>query len=138
LILRGIKTVEFRSRATRRIGERFYIYASKKPADGSGLWAVRQADNIVVPREKLPEWMIELARQMKMIPADARLPTGVIVGSAVIERVTVAAAVSAVDGTETPGTGVATMFRWHLVDVQRAKRLRKPTGHAQPVWFRPF
>ena len=29
LILRGIKTVEYRSRRTRIIGERFYIYASK-------------------------------------------------------------------------------------------------------------
>jgi ASCH domain len=30
LILRGIKTVEYRSRPTRIIGERFYIYASKR------------------------------------------------------------------------------------------------------------
>ena len=28
LILRGVKTVEYRSFATRKIGERFYIYAS--------------------------------------------------------------------------------------------------------------
>ena len=28
LILRGIKTVELRSRSTRIVGERFYIYAS--------------------------------------------------------------------------------------------------------------
>jgi len=33
LILRGIKTVEYRSRSTRIIGERFHIYASK----GSGV-----------------------------------------------------------------------------------------------------
>ena len=33
LILRGIKTVEYRSRPTRIIGERFHIYASK----GSGV-----------------------------------------------------------------------------------------------------
>jgi predicted transcriptional regulator len=32
LILQGIKTVELRSRSTRIVGERFYIYASK----GSG------------------------------------------------------------------------------------------------------
>ena len=32
LILRGVKTIEYRSRPTRKIGERFYIYASK----GSG------------------------------------------------------------------------------------------------------
>ena len=30
LILRGIKTVEYRSRGTRIIGERFYIYAAKR------------------------------------------------------------------------------------------------------------
>ena len=36
LILRGIKTVEYRTRPTRIIGERFYIYASKKSAVGSG------------------------------------------------------------------------------------------------------
>jgi predicted transcriptional regulator len=30
LILRGIKTIEYRTRPTRIIGERFYIYASKK------------------------------------------------------------------------------------------------------------
>ena len=29
LILRGIKTVELRSRSTRIVGERFYIYACK-------------------------------------------------------------------------------------------------------------
>jgi len=34
LILRGIKTVEFRSRSTNIIGERFYIYASQKWAEG--------------------------------------------------------------------------------------------------------
>jgi hypothetical protein len=38
--LRGIKTVELRSRSTRIVGERFYIYASKKWAVGSGQWAV--------------------------------------------------------------------------------------------------
>jgi hypothetical protein len=32
LILRGIKTVEYRSRATRIIGQRFHIYASLKRA----------------------------------------------------------------------------------------------------------
>jgi hypothetical protein len=30
LILRGIKTIEYRSRPTRIIGERFYIYGSKR------------------------------------------------------------------------------------------------------------
>ncbi len=34
LILRGIKTVEYRSRATQIVGERFPIYAAKVKADG--------------------------------------------------------------------------------------------------------
>jgi hypothetical protein len=33
LILRGIKTIEYRSRPTRIIGEEFYIYAALKPGD---------------------------------------------------------------------------------------------------------
>ena len=36
LILRGIKTVEYRTRPTRIIGERFYIYASKGAARRCG------------------------------------------------------------------------------------------------------
>jgi hypothetical protein len=40
----------------------------------------------VVPTEPLPEWMIELAEQVKMIEPGALLPTGMIVGSAVIEK----------------------------------------------------
>jgi hypothetical protein len=41
LILRGIKTAELRSRATTIVGERFYIYASKKWAVGSRQMAVK-------------------------------------------------------------------------------------------------
>jgi predicted transcriptional regulator len=65
LILRGIKTVEYRTRPTRIIGERFYIYASKGSGVGFGKLtagrvqgSVKAADNIVVPREPLPAWMI--------------------------------------------------------------------------------
>jgi len=29
-------------------------------------------------------------------------------------------------------------YEWHLTDVQRIKRPRKPRGRPQPVWFRPF
>ena len=36
LILAGRKTVEYRTRPTRVIGERFWIYASRRPAVGSG------------------------------------------------------------------------------------------------------
>ena len=36
LILRGIKTVEYRSRPTRIIGEAFYIYAARTPGVAEG------------------------------------------------------------------------------------------------------
>src|SRR5437588_805456 len=74
----------------------------------------------------LSEWMIELAEQVGMIEpqllSGALLRTGVIVGSAVVEKV----------------TPVDRWFKWRLVDVRRAEHLRKPSGHPQPVWFRPF
>jgi hypothetical protein len=42
LILRGIKPIEFRSRPTKIIGERFHIYASKPHADASSFgWLLR-------------------------------------------------------------------------------------------------
>ncbi len=75
--------------------------------------------------------MIELAEQVKLIEPEllrgAMLPTGVIVGTAVIEKV-----------TPPDPFDAGALFRWHLVEVQRAKRLRKPAGHPQPVWFKPF
>src|SRR4051812_16115107 len=87
LILRGIKTAELRSRATTIVGERFYIYAAKARATPPvPVWS---ADLQVASP---PLWMIELAEQVKLIEPEllggAILPTGVIVGSAVIERVT--------------------------------------------------
>jgi hypothetical protein len=119
LILRGIKTIEYRSRPTRIIGERFHIYASK----GRGMRAEGRigikADNIVVPTQPPPPWMIELANALKLFPHE--LPTGVIVGSAVIEKVT--------QGDD--------FFEWHLKDIERT-RPRKPARHPQPVWFKPF
>jgi hypothetical protein len=120
LILRGLKPIEFRSRPTRIIGERFYIYASKKPAAGGAHWAVTKADNIVVPTEELPRWMIELANAMKLFPHE--LPTGVIVGSAIIDQC------SCVDG----------IYHWRLKDIKRIARPRKPRNHPQPSWFNPF
>ena len=139
LILRGIKTVEYRSRPTRIIGQRFHIYAAKKPVrlrspqasairsqlSARGIWS----RDLVVPGtttggSPVPLWMLELAEQVGMIEPDALggLPRGVIVGSAVIEKV------SHADG----------FYHWHLADVVRAKKLRKPKGHPQPVWFEPF
>jgi len=123
LFLRGIKTVEYRSRSTRIIGERFHIYASKAKAT-KPIWS----DDLRVAAP--PKWMLELAEQVGMIELGALLPTGVIVGSAVIEKVT---------ETDSGSTGSEqVMYRWHLADVERAKKFRKPRNHPPPVWFKPF
>jgi hypothetical protein len=128
MILRGIKTVEYRSRPTRIVGERFWIYAAKgsgvrvqgSGADRKPVWS----RDLIVPGHKPgdapPAWMLELAEMLIL----GKLPTGVIVGSAVIEKVT-------------PGEDGG-LFHWHLSNVEREKTLRKPTGHPQPVWFKPF
>ena len=141
LILRGIKTVEYRSRPTRIIGERFHIYASRSPA--GKFWS----RDLAMPGE-LPPWMLELAEQIKLIPPDLELPRGVIVGSAVIEKCERVASgqLPVVSGETrdrsllgTDNSQLATpLFRWHLADVERAKKLRKPKGQPQPVWFEPF
>jgi hypothetical protein len=148
LILRGIKTAEYRTRATRIVGERFWIYASRKKWSVTGdQWPVKTADNIVVPDEKLPDWMLELAAQIKLIPADLELPTGVIVGSAVVSRCEeVDSGEWIVDSAKRAGANPlstvnyppSTLFKWHLTDVQRTSRLRRPERHPQPVWFKPF
>jgi len=116
LILRGVKTIEYRSRPTRIIGERFWIYAAGKwpRKTGKAVWSTDLSTT-----GEAPPWMMELAQAL--IFKD--LPTGVIVGSAIIEKVT-----PRDDG----------MFQWHLGDVERVKKLRKPIGHPQPVWFTPF
>jgi hypothetical protein len=124
LILRGIKTVEYRTRPTRVIGRRFYIYAARKPASLGQQGAVWSND--LSGMTDPPSWLLELAEQMGMIEADAVLPSGVIVGSAVIERVSPAQAPK------------GEMWQWHLADVRRAKTFRKPRRRPQPVWFDPF
>src|SRR4051812_15413576 len=93
LILRGVKTVEYRSLRTHIVGERFWIYASRKSVDrnqwsvGKGIWS----RDLSTPGELLPAWMLELAEQVRLIEPEllrgTLLPTGVIVGSAVVERV---------------------------------------------------
>lgn len=127
LILRGTKTIEFRSRPTSIIGERFYIYASKSTDDirkmKDELRAARSiwSNDLAVPGPKSgepPAWMMELARELIL----DKLPRGVIVGSAIIDKVT---------------RGDA-FYQWHLAGVERATQLRKPTRHPQPAWFRPF
>ena len=95
-ILRGIKTIEYRSRPTRIIGQRFYIYASKQPGD--------------------------LKRFAKLGCEPGDLPVGVLVGTATITKCSKGNA----------------KYEWHLTDVKRLKRPRKPTGRPQPVWFTPF
>ncbi len=127
LILRGIKTIEYRSRPTTIVGERFWIYAAKAKVKGS-LLSVKApparvwSSDLELPRDT-PPWMLELAEALRIFPED--LPRGVIVGSAIIDRVT-------------PGQGVTEgLYHWHLADVQRAKRPRSPKGQPQPVWWRP-
>lgn len=123
LILRGIKTAEVRSRATRIIGRRFYLYASKgSGVRGQGSGNAKAWSRDLSLGKDLPEWMIELAAQVGMIDPEELLPTGVIVGSAVIEKVSRA----------------DEMYRWHLADVRRAKKFRRPNRQPQPVWFEPF
>ena len=119
LILRGIKTVEYRSRATRIIGRRFHIYAPQKRVEQVDRRKIWSADLQVAG--KMPAWMIELMEQIILGAGD--LPTGVIVGSAVIERVS---------SDATRG------YRWHLGQVQRADTIIKPQRQPQPVWFKPF
>lgn len=95
-ILRGTKTIEYRTRPTRIIGKRFYIYASRQPSD-----------------------LKEFAK-LGCEPGD--LPVGVLVGAAKIARC----------------TGEPPNCEWHLSDVKRLKRPRKPKRMPQPVWFSPF
>src|SRR5215216_5886466 len=93
LILRGVKTVEYRSRPTRIVGERFWIYASKNrdevgracPEHVEGMNAVYEAarriwsNELAVPGTltgggtPVPRWMLELAEALIL----GKLPTGV-------------------------------------------------------------
>ena len=130
LILRGIKTVEYRSRPTRIIGEPFLIYASKAPGQKPGGAGPRVWSRDLAGGQP-PAWLIELAEQVRMIEPEFErltLPTGVIVGTAVIERSVPLAG---------PGPAVP-HYAWHLTGVERARQLRKPTRMPQPVWFSPF
>jgi predicted transcriptional regulator len=117
LILRGLKTIEYRTRPTRIIGERFYIYAAGKKWTGNDDKKIWSRD-IGMPDKPLPEWMLDLAQLLIL----DNLPTGVIVGSAMIEKVT-------------KGDNI---YEWHLSDVERIDRFRKPRNHPQPSWFKPF
>src|SRR4051794_157474 len=113
LILRGVKTVEYRSRPTHVVGERFWIYASRQWAAGGGRKAGKKgvwSRDLAAAGEGPPAWMWEMAERLILgETADARLPRGVIVGSAVIEGVS-------------PGVGGG--FEWYLAGVERAADLQ--------------
>ena len=122
MILRGVKRVEYRSRPTKLIGRRFYIYAARKSGiKASGHQGIEGAADA--------GWADGLG-------LDA-LPRGVIVGSAVIRQ--------CVRPPGTPGQLstdncqlTTPLYEWHLTDVKRYKRPRRVKRQPQPVWFRPF
>jgi predicted transcriptional regulator len=173
LIMRGIKRIEFRSRPTSIIGERFYIYASQQWAVGKlylagcekpeirnpniGSTSSPQAESMTNDEARMtnwstdlsmpgsgPEpWMMELAKMLIL----KDLPMGVIVGSAVISECRSQALEVRDQKSEVRNPDLLTsdlrpltsgLYEWHLADVQRVKKLRKPKGRPQPVWFNPF
>jgi hypothetical protein len=134
LILRGRKRIEYRTmNVTKMLGERFYLYAalgtmpvaSERRAEEAAakIWSDDLA--VTTPRrgEHPPEWLMELAEEL----ITGGLPRGVIVGTAVIEKVIPPSSLS-----------LHPYYEWHLGGVERAKTFRKPTGRPQPVWFKPF
>ena len=100
------------------IGERFYIYAARK-------WAGVRVKRSEV-RDQRSDTAIEPATSLTsdLCPRGqtSGLPTGVIVGTATISK------------CERNHHG----YEWHLSDVKRLAKPRKPKGRPQPVWFRPF
>ena len=108
LILRGIKKIEYRSRSTKIIRERFYIYVPAKDGEPEA-WIQLEAD---------PEKRVQLGID---------LPTGVIVGTATIDRCIFC-----------PANGHPRKFEWHLGAVARLDEPIKPVRKPQPAWFRPF
>jgi len=99
----------YRSRPTRRIGERFYIYAAKK-------WGLTSRDREGAVHEGT------LDAQPLPDGRGSLLPTGVIVGTATISKC-----------VKENGH-----YQWHLSKVKRLTKPRKPKRQPQPVWFRPF
>ncbi len=143
LILRGIKTIEYRSRRTRIIGERFYIYASK----GTGQLAIGNgAGSTLTPalsqreREQLPTGVIvgsATITQCTVVRASCPNGNGARAGSPCHRNGTRAGSPCHQNGTRA-GSPCHRHYQWHLSDVKRLKRPRKPKGMPQPVWFTPF
>ncbi len=121
LILRGEKTVEWRSRRTSIVGERFWIYASLTLVRGGGIWS----DDLAEPEADALPWLRELGVARRLFGDGGDLPRGLLVGSAVIERVI-------------EPDGEHGMYGWQLAAVQRERRPRKPSGRPQPTWFTAF
>jgi hypothetical protein len=80
--------------------------------------------DLSIPDEPLPPWMLELAEKVKLIEPGTLLPTGVIVGSAVVVRCMPLPASSAHSRP---------YFQWRLTDIRRARKLRNPTRRPKPV-----
>jgi hypothetical protein len=118
LILRGAKSAELRSKNTNIVGQRFYLYAARAKAS-LPVWSTDL--EISSP----PSWMVELAGQLKLIDPEEVLPTGLLVGTAVIDRV------------DAPREA-SDLYHWHLTEVERLAEPLKPARQPQPVWFRPF
>ena len=112
LILRGVKTVEYRSRPTRIVNEPFYIYAARPKGRKS---EIRISKSETIPNPQM---------------TNGELPTGLLVGTAVISRC-----------TRSTGSGRGRTngsYHWYLKNVKRLARPRKPKNMPQPVWFNPF
>ena len=109
LILRGEKPAEYRRRPTRVVGERFFLYAAKRPGPA------------------------EIFDAMDLAPAD--LPTGLLVGTAIIAACRPATAAEWPAGL---GAGDEPGWAWVLTDVRRLPAPIPPDRHPQPTWFRPF
>lgn len=91
-----------------------------------------------MPGEGPQPWMLELARLLILCEPGGELPTGVIVGSAVIERCEEVRDQKSEIRLASDLRPLTTVYEWHLTDIERVKTLRKPRGHPQPVWFEPF
>ena len=101
-IMRGVKPIEYRSRATKIRGT-IQIYASL------GRYA--------------PDEEAEMMEQYGIDDVSCDdLPRGVIIGTVELYDC----------------TGVEDDYKWHVRNPERAKTLRKPKNHPQPVWFNPF
>jgi len=114
LIMRGIKTIEVRSRQT-LIRGRVHIYASLGPVDPDDEKRVRRVHRIRVER----------------------LPRGVIVGTVeIVGCRRLARTDSRAAGFRVPERPAD--YAWLVARPARARRLRSPRCHPQPVFFEPF